>query len=231
MHSEKKSDNAKKKVLIIDDHPIFRHGISALINSEQDLEVCGEAISSSSALDAVRKLNPDVVLLDISLPGTNGIELLKLIKAEQPMLPLLMLSMYDESLYALRALKAGALGYIMKAEALSDVLTGLRKVLAGGLYVSPKLSERLIFQAIQSLQEGMGSPVDKLSDRELEILELIGRGLGTKKIAEELHLSVKTIETHRAHIKEKLDFKDANELVQFAIDWVAQEKGHTFTQK
>lgn len=227
MNSEKKitlQNNVKKKVLIIDDHPIFRHGISALISAEPDLEVCGEAASSSGALDAIRNLSPDIALLDISLPGTNGIELLKLIKAEQPKLPLLMLSMHDESLYALRALKAGALGYIMKAEALNDILNGLHKVLSGGLYLSPKLSERLIFQAIQSLKDGKGSPVDKLSDRELEILELLGRGFGTKKIALELHLSVKTIETHRAHIKEKLAFKDAHELVRFAIDWVIQEK-------
>jgi len=214
----------KRRVLIVDDHPVFRHGISALINAEADLVVCGEASSSPSALDAMRNLNPDVGLLDISLPGTNGIELIKLMKAEHPKLPLLMLSMHDESLYALRALKAGALGYVMKAEALTHVLDALRKVLKGEIYVSPRLSERLIFQAIQSADGGSGSPVDRLSDRELEVLELLGRGFGTKEIASELHLSVKTIETHRAHIKEKLGFRDAGEMVRFAIDWVAQEK-------
>ena len=208
----------------MDDHPVFRHGISALINAESDLEVCGEASSSPTALDAMRTLSPDVALLDISLPGTNGIELIKLMKAEQPKLPLLMLSMHDESLYALRALKAGALGYVMKAEALTHVLDALRKVLRGEIYVSPRLSERLIFQAIQTAEGGSGSPVDRLSDRELEVLELLGRGFGTKEIAGELHLSVKTIETHRAHIKEKLGFRDAGEMVRFAIDWVAQEK-------
>lgn len=208
----------------MDDHPVFRHGISALINAESDLEVCGEASSSPTALDAMRTLSPDVALLDISLPGTNGIELIKLMKAEQPKLPLLMLSMHDESLYALRALKAGALGYVMKAEALTHVLDALRKVLRGDIYVSPRLSERLIFQAIQTAEGGSGSPVDRLSDRELEVLELLGRGFGTKEIAGELHLSVKTIETHRAHIKEKLGFRDAGEMVRFAIDWVAQEK-------
>ncbi len=215
----------KRKVLIVDDHPVFRHGIAALINAEDDLVVCGEAGSSPAALDAMRKLAPDVALLDVSLPGTNGIELIKLMKAEHPKLPLLMLSMHDESLYALRALRAGALGYVMKAEALTHVLDALRKVLKGEIYVSPKLSERLIFQAVQSVEGGMGSPVDKLSDRELEVLELLGRGFGTKEIAAELHLSVKTIETHRAHIKEKLGFRDAGEMVRFAIDWVAQEKG------
>ncbi len=219
-----KSSEAKRRVLIVDDHPVFRHGISALINAESDLEVCGEASSSPTALDAMRTLSPDVALLDISLPGTNGIELIKLMKAEQPKLPLLMLSMHDESLYALRALKAGALGYVMKAEALTHVLDALRKVLRGEIYVSPRLSERLIFQAIQTAEGGSGSPVDRLSDRELEVLELLGRGFGTKEIAGELHLSVKTIETHRAHIKEKLGFRDAGEMVRFAIDWVAQEK-------
>lgn len=221
---QKNSPSEKRRVLVVDDHPVFRHGISALINAEDDLIVCGEGSSSATALDAMRTLKPDVALLDISLPGTNGIELIKLMKAEEPKLPLLMLSMHDESLYALRALRAGALGYVMKAEALTHVLDALRKVLKGEVYVSPRLSERLIFQAIQSVDGGMGSPVDKLSDRELEVLELLGRGFGTKEIASELHLSVKTIETHRAHIKEKLGFRDAGEMVRFAIDWVAQEK-------
>jgi len=172
----------------------------------------------------MRRLKPDVALLDISLPGTNGVELIKLMKAEQPKLPLLVLSMHDESLYALRSLRAGASGYVMKAEALNHVLTALRKVLKGEVYVSEKFSERLIFKAIQSIDGGLGSPVDKLSDRELEVLELLGRGFGTREIANELHLSVKTIETHRAHIKEKLGFKDSGEMVRFSIDWVAQEK-------
>jgi DNA-binding NarL/FixJ family response regulator len=214
----------KRNVLIVDDHPVFRHGIASLINAEADLHVCGEASTSPLALDAMRRLKPDVALLDISLPGSNGVELIKLMKAEQPKLPLLVLSMHDESLYALRSLRAGALGYVMKAEALNHVLTALRKVLKGEVYVSEKFSERLIFKAIQSIDGGLGSPVDKLSDRELEVLELLGRGFGTREIANELHLSVKTIETHRAHIKEKLGFKDAGEMVRFSIDWVAQEK-------
>ena len=214
----------KRNVLIVDDHPVFRHGIASLINAEADLHVCGEASTSPLALDAMRRLKPDVALLDISLPGTNGVELIKLMKAEQPKLPLLILSMHDESLYALRSLRAGASGYVMKAEALNHVLTALRKVLKGEVYVSEKFSERLIFKAIQSIEGGLGSPVDKLSDRELEVLELLGRGFGTREIANELHLSVKTIETHRAHIKEKLGFKDSGEMVRFSIDWVAQEK-------
>jgi DNA-binding NarL/FixJ family response regulator len=214
---------AKRRILIVDDHPVFRHGIAALINGESDLVVCGEASSATAALEEMRTLDPDLAMLDISLPGTNGIELIKAMKAERPKLAILMLSMHDESLYALRALRAGALGYVMKGEALTHVITALRKVLKGEIYVSPRFSEKLIFKAIQSLDGGMGSPVDRLSDRELEVLELLGRGFGTREIADELHLSVKTIETHRAHIKEKLGFHDAGEMVRFAIDWVAQE--------
>jgi DNA-binding NarL/FixJ family response regulator len=212
----------KKRILVVDDHPVFRHGIASLIGSEPDLMVCGEAANSPSALEAMRRLKPDAALIDISMPGANGIELIKLMKAEQPRLPLLILSIHDESLYALRALRAGALGYVMKAEALDYVLTALRKVLTGEVYVSPRFSERLIFKAVHSLEGGMGSPVDKLSDRELEVLQLLGRGFGTREVAAELNLSIKTVETHRAHIKEKLGFKDAGEMVRFAIDWVSQ---------
>jgi DNA-binding NarL/FixJ family response regulator len=213
----------KRRVLIIDDHPVFRHGISAMINAEPDLLVCGEAGSAPAALDAMRRLQPHIALVDISLPGTNGIELLKSIKAEAPKLPMLVVSMHDESLYALRALRAGALGYVMKAEALDSILTAIRKVLKGEPYLSSKFSERLVFKAIRSMDEGLGSPVDKLSDRELEVLNLMGRGFGAQDIANELHLSVKTIETHRAHIKEKLGFHDSKEMVRFAIEWVAQQ--------
>jgi len=213
----------KRRVLIIDDHPVFRHGISAMINAEPDLVVCGEAGSAPAALDAMRRLQPHIALVDISLPGTNGIELLKSIKAEAPKLPMLVVSMHDESLYALRALRAGALGYVMKAEALDSILTAIRKVLKGEPYLSSKFSERLVFKAIRSMDEGLGSPVDKLSDRELEVLNLMGRGFGAQDIANELHLSVKTIETHRAHIKEKLGFHDSKEMVRFAIEWVAQQ--------
>ena len=215
---------AQKRILIVDDHPVFRRGIAALVSEQEDLTVCGEADGAPSALDAMRRLKPDLALLDISMPGANGIELVKLMLAEQPKLPILILSMHDESLYALRALRAGAKGYVMKAEAMTQVIAAIRKALNGEIYVSPRFSERLVFKAIQSLEGGMGSPVDKLSDRELEVLQLLGRGFGTREVANELHLSVKTIETQRAHIKEKLGFKDAGEMVRFAIDWVAQEQ-------
>ncbi len=209
-----------KRVLIVDDHPLFRHGIVSLIKVEPDFEVCGEAEDAASALAAVKELQPDVVLLDISLCQANGIDLVSELKAAQPGLPVLMLSMHDDSLYALRALRAGASGYVMKREALALVMTALRTVLKGDVYLSPRFSDRLVFKTIQSREGGKGSPIDKLSDRELEVLKLLGTGLGTKDIAEQLTLSVKTVETHRAHVKEKLKLKDAHEMVRFAVEWV-----------
>jgi DNA-binding NarL/FixJ family response regulator len=213
-----------KRILVVDDHPILRRGVTALIADEHDMFVCGEAETAPGALEVMRTCKPDLALIDVSMPGTNGIELIKLMLAEQPRLAILMLSMHDESLYALRALRAGAKGYVMKSEAMGSVIGAIREVLNGGIYVSPRFSERLVFKAIQSLDGGMGSPVDQLSDREIEVLRLLGRGFATREVASELNLSIKTIETHRAHIKEKLGFKDAGEMIRFAIDWVAQEE-------
>ena len=213
------------RVLLVDDHPGFRRGVASLIEDENDFTICGEASNTPGALDAMRRLKPDVAVVDISMPGTNGIELTKMMMAEQPHLNVLVLSMHDESVYALRALRAGAKGYIMKAESIECILAGLRKVAAGEIYVSPKFSDRLIFKVIQSDDVGSSSPVDRLSDRELEVLRLLGKGYGTRDIAEQLHLSVKTVETHRGHIKEKLGFKESGDMVRFAIDWVSQEEG------
>ncbi|HEY5894649.1 MAG TPA: response regulator transcription factor [Chthoniobacterales bacterium] len=215
----------EKRILLVDDHPGFRLGMAALIGEEPDLAVCGEAENAHSALDAMRTLKPDIVLLDISMPGIDGIELIKLMMAEQPKLIILVLSMHDESIYALRALRAGAKGYVMKMEPVDNVLMAIHKVLSGNIYVSPRFCERLVFRAIQAQENGTGSPVDGLSDRELEVLQLLGKNVGTRGIAGQLHLSVKTIETHRAHIKEKLGFKDPAEMVRFAADWVALEQG------
>ena len=219
-------ESAKKKqrVLIVDDHPIFRFGLAGLITEQSHLEVCGHADSAPIALDAMRRFKPDIVLVDLSLRGTNGIELIKLMKAEEPDLPILVISMHNEAVFGLRALKAGALGYVMKAEAMNHVAEAISKVLQGKIYVSPQFGEKLIFKAVQSTEAGTGSPVDSLSDRELEVLQLLGKGGSTRSIAEALHLSVKTIETHRAHIKEKLGFQDSEEMVRFAIDWVAQQE-------
>ena len=213
----------KIRILVVDDHPVFRFGLSNLIDAQPNLTVCGQAGAAPQALDAVRKLDPDLVVLDVSLPGTNGIELIKLIKAEKPHLAILVVSMHDETLYGLRGLKAGALGYVMKSEAMDHIVEAIAAVMAGKIYVSPKFSEKLIFRAIQSTDSATSSPIDLLSDRELEVLLLIGKGNSTKSIARSLNLSIKTIETHRTHIKEKLGCHDSEEMVRFAIDWVAQQ--------
>jgi DNA-binding NarL/FixJ family response regulator len=214
----------KNRILIVDDHPLFRHGIADLINAEPDLEICGEADSAPAALEGIRRFSPDLVTIDISLRGANGIELLKSIKAEHARLPLLVLSMHDESLYALRALRAGARGYIMKQEALDRVMSAIRQVLRGDLYVSPSMSGRMIEEFVQGTSGAAGASIaDKLTDRELEILQLIGQGHGVQQIARELNLSAKTVETHRAHIKEKLNFQTARELARFAVQWVDQQ--------
>lgn len=215
--------SATFRLLLVDDHPVFRRGIAGLISDEPDFEVAAEASDSLTALTAMRQEDPDLALVDVSLPGHNGIELVKLMLAERPKLKILMLSMHDESLYALRALRAGAKGYVMKAEAMQNVLVALRKVASGEIYVSDKIANQLIYKAIKSDDAGVGSPVDNLSDRELEVLEFLGRGYPSRDIAERLHLSVKTIETHRAHIKAKLNFKDASEMIRFAVEWTAHE--------
>jgi DNA-binding NarL/FixJ family response regulator len=217
----------RHRVIIVDDHPLLRRGMASLLSDQPDLDVCGEAQDARGALQAMRDLTPDVALIDINLPGANGLELIKLMLAEQPKLRILVVSMHDESLYALRSLRAGAKGYLMKAEALEQMVSAVRRVAQGDIYVTLRFSERLVFKAIQSLEGGLGSPVDRLSDRELEVLRLLGKGLGTRDIAHSLHLSVKTIETHRAHIKEKLGFKEAAEMVRFAIDWVVHEESLT----
>jgi DNA-binding NarL/FixJ family response regulator len=218
------TETPKKQILLVDDHPIFRHGLEDLLEKQDDLAICGHADSAPTALAEMRRLNPDMAIVDISIKGSNGIELVKQMKAELPDLPILVLSMHDESLYALRALKAGALGYVMKAEALQHVIGAVRRVLDGRIFVSPRFGEKLIFKAVHGSESGSVSPVDRLSDRELEVLVMLGKGHNTKSIADELHLSVKTIETHRAHIKEKLGFTDASEMVRFAIDWVTHRE-------
>jgi DNA-binding NarL/FixJ family response regulator len=211
------------RVLLVDDHPLLRQGISQLINQEKDLHVCGEADDPNKAITAVEQTNPDVVILDISLKGASGIELLKNIKARFPRLTVLILSMHDESVYAQRALRAGAAGYIMKQEATEKVLVALRKVLSGEVYLSEELGHKLLNRMVGGRGSLTGSPIEELSDRELEVFGLIGQGHGTRPIAEKLHLSVKTVESHRAHIKEKLNLKNATELVHHAIQWVQSE--------
>lgn len=211
---------AKHRVLLIDDHPILRQGLAQLINQEADLMVCGEAEEAPKAFDAIATLQPDVAVVDISLKGGNGLELIKNVKARFPNLPLLVLSMHDESLYAERALRAGGLGYIMKEEAIGNLLNAIRRVLNGEVYLSDKMKVRLLNQLVNGRVKPGTSAIDQLSDRELEVFRLIGEGRGTRQIAEELHLSVRTVEAYREYIKDKLNLKNATELVQHAFQWV-----------
>ena len=213
---------AKARVLIVDDHPIVRQGLVQLLNCEPDFMVCGEAADARKALSVIAETKPDVGIVDITLHGTNGIELIKNIVAQWQNFPILVLSMHDESLYAERALRAGAKGYVMKQEAPEKLTEALRRILNGQIYVSEKLSNKMMRNAIDGKALRDNSPVAILSDRELEVLQLFGQGHGTRQIAEELSLSVKTIESHRAHIKEKLNLKTAPEMVRFAVQWVSQ---------
>ena len=210
------------RILIIDDHPLLRQGIGALINSQKDFSVCGEVNESKMAIAAVQKLNPDAIVLDLSLNGTSGIEVLKDLKAQFPKIKVLILSMHDEIVYAPRALRAGALGYIMKQEAPENVIAALRKILGNEVSLSQQMGTRLL-NSFTGKKDALGSPIELLSDRELEVFNLIGQGNGTREIADLLHLSVKTIESHRAHIKEKLNLENASQLVRHAIQWSNSE--------
>lgn len=209
----------KHTILIVEDHPIVRQGLAQMVNHEKDLTVCGAAEDPKQAVEQIESLQPELVLLDISLKGGNGIELLKNIKVRFPKTLVLMLSMHDEALYAVRALRAGASGYVMKQEATEKVLTAIRHVLNGEIYLSDRMEKKMMQQLVGGRSSRTGSPLEDLSDRELEVFGLIGQGHGTRQIAEQLHLSIKTIESHRAHIKEKLNLRNANELVQHAIQW------------
>ena len=215
----KTNQPAKHRIVIVDDHPIVRQGLAQLIEQEDDLHICGQAEDAHEAIRAIRELNPNLVIVDISLRTSSGIDLIKDIKAQFPALPVLTLSMHDEALYAERALRAGARGYIMKQEAPEEVVTAIRRVLAGTTYVSQGMAAKMVNKIVAGPGEKNASPVDRLSDRELEVFRLIGEGYGTREMAEKLYLSVKTIETYRAHIKEKLNLQDANELLRAAIRW------------
>jgi DNA-binding NarL/FixJ family response regulator len=213
----------KRRVIIVDDHPIVRQGLAQLINQEADLEVCGQAEDAHEAMHAIRELAPDLVIVDISLKDTSGMELIKDLKGQSPQLPVLTLSMHDEAVYGERALRAGARGYIMKQEATEKVVTAIRRVLAGEVYVSDGMAAHMVNRFVGGSGRGAGASVDSLSNRELEVFRFIGEGYSTREMAEKLHLSVKTIETYRAHIKEKLNLQDASELRRAAIQWVNTE--------
>ena len=219
MATKSDPDKRKTKILLVDDHPILRQGLAQFIDQEPDLTACGEAEDVSGALAAIDALRPDMAVVDISLKGGDGLELLKHVKVRRPDLPVLILSMHDETVYAERCLRAGAQGYIMKGEPTEKVMAAIRCVLSGEIYASTRIVSKVLRKIANSDSPPADSAIDVLSDRELEVLLSIGRGSKTSQIASDLGLSVKTVETYREHIKKKLSLKDAKELQEAAITW------------
>jgi DNA-binding NarL/FixJ family response regulator len=211
------------RILLVDDHAVVRYGIAQLINREHDMVVCGEEEDASNALSAIGRLKPDLVIADISLKDSSGLELMRNIKAQYSKLPVLVVSAHDESIYAEIAFRAGALGYMMKEEALEKIIAAIRRVLGGNIYVSDDLGARMLQQQVRGQTHINESPVKSLSDRELEVFQLIGKWKKTKEIASELHLSIKTIEYYREQIKRKLNLKSGSELTHYATSWVERE--------
>jgi DNA-binding NarL/FixJ family response regulator len=218
-----KTSGQKTRILVVDDHPIVRQGLAQLIDEEPDLEVCAQAEDAPEAMAIIKQGRLDFVIVDITLKETSGMELIKDIKAAYPDIPVLALSMHDESLYAERSLRAGARGYVMKSEATVKVVDAIRKILSGRIYVSENVAGKMMNKIVGGGPDVGASAIDRLSDRELEVFSLIGQGYSTRKIAQRLHLSIKTIETYRAHIKDKLNLADATELLQYAIRWSSSQ--------
>lgn len=214
----------KKKVIIVDDHPLMRKGLALTLSVEGGLEICGQVESAEEALEILPTISPDVAVVDISLPGMSGLELIKHLQVFNPDLKIIVVSRHDEALFAERAIRAGARGYVMKLEAGEVIVDAVNKVLMGGIYVSPEINERLLMGILSGKSNGHNSPLELLSDRELEVFELTGHGIATRDIAERLHLSVKTVESYRARIKNKLDLQNATELLQHAVQWVESAK-------
>ena len=209
----------KSKILLVDDHPLVREWLANLINQQDDLQICGEAANAAEALELIGTSKPAIVIVDISLEGGSGIELIKNIKAVHSVVMVIVLSMHDETLYAERALRAGARGYIMKREATKKVLQGIRSVLEGKLFVSDRMNAMMAERFVERKPHVTGSPIEELSDRELEVFQLMGRGLTTRQIADELHISFKTVQAFHARIKDKLNLANATELLREAIRW------------
>jgi DNA-binding NarL/FixJ family response regulator len=215
---------ARRKILLVDDHPMMRIGVTTLINGEPDLTVCCQASHAEEALIEIPKCSPDLVITDMTMPGRGGLEFIKDVQGLYPNLPVLVVSMHDEMLHAERALRAGARGYLMKEAGGEKMLEAIRKVLDGQVYVSEKMSARILENVSGRKPRGSTSPIEKLSDREFEVFQLVGQGKSTKEIARQLNLSPKTVEVHRGHIKEKLGLKDATSLVRHAVRWVETQK-------
>ncbi len=211
---------APRRVLLVDDHPVVREGLAGLINAEPDLRICGMAQDARQALEAVTTSSPELVVVDLMLRGSSGFDLIKDLVRQVPGLPLLILSIHDETLYAERVLRAGALGYVMKDEAMDTVLIAIRQVLRGEVYLSPRMLPRILRTLVKGPADTDAMPLRSLTDRELEVLQFLGQGYTTRQIADTLHVSVKTVEAHRAHIMEKLHLEGAPALIRYAAHWV-----------
>lgn len=209
----------KSRIFLVDDHTMFREGLRQLIDREPDLTVCGDAAEAESALQEIRKLKPDLIVVDITLGGTSGIDLIKAIKNEQEDFPVLVVSMHDESLYAERALRAGAMGYVMKQEPAKTVKTAIRKVLGGDMHLSEKMASSVITKFMHGSDDAPPAPLEKLSDRELEVFQMLGMGKGVRQIAEEMNVTIPTVNSFRNRIKEKLQLKSSTEVMLHAIHW------------
>ncbi len=223
MKTKKKQHLSRKRILIVDDHELLRQGLAQVINSEPDLVVCGEAATAPQGFAAATNCRPDAAIVDISLDDGNGMELIKDLRAQFPKLPVLVLSMHDETLYAERALRAGARGYVMKREPTETMLAALRKALAGDYAVSRTIARQFIGKQVGGARKASSSPIGGLTDREVEVFELLGQGQSTRQIAKRLHLSMKTISAHRQNIKTKLKLDNASALVRHAVRWAATE--------
>jgi DNA-binding NarL/FixJ family response regulator len=210
------------KILIVDDHPIVREGLAARLARQPDFEICGEAEDVADALDKVKTTRPHMVIVDLSLKSGQGLDLIKRIKALGMDTKMLVSSMYDESLYAERSLRAGAMGYVNKQEVSEKIIDAIRQVIDGKIYLSPRMTERLLQRAVGAIPQLVQSPFETLTDRELEIFKMIGKGMTTRQIANDLHLSVKTVETHRENIKGKLNLPNSAELSREAVQWVME---------
>jgi DNA-binding NarL/FixJ family response regulator len=217
-----KAQTEKSRVLIVEDHPLFREGLCQMIDRDAGMMVCGQVPDVAGALRATAELKPDLVTVDISLEGGNGVELIKALKAKYEDLPILVISMHDESLYAERALRAGALGYVMKNEPARTVKTAMLKVLGGEIFLSEKMSSSVLAKLMRGKNERPVSPIEQLSDRELEVFEMLGRGKSSRQIADELNLTIPTIHSFRNRIKEKLKLKNSTEMMLHAMQWVSQ---------
>lgn len=217
------ANSFKKKIVLVDDHPVMRKGLAMIFDSDPGYEVVAQIDRAEELIQRLDELAPDLIIVDVSLPGMNGLELVKHVISQKEDQKILVVSRHDESLYAERVIRAGAKGYVMKLEAGEVLLKAVRKVLNGGIYVSDDVSERLLMGMARGQKRVMESPIEKLSDRELEVFELTGKGNSTREIAEQLHLSVKTVESYRARIKTKLNLENATELMVHAVKWVENE--------